>query len=164
MKRLIIVRHAKTESGGYDRDFERALTPRGSSDATRTAQHLRDQQIVPQHIISSPAKRAISTARIFAEQFGYAPERIQQEKGLYFDYTTTDFLELVHKVDDSNDVAMVCGHNPFIYFVAENLSSNFSGDMPTCSTVILDFEVEHWSQIEARTGKLLKQYVPSMFS
>lgn len=164
MKRLIIVRHAKTESGGYDRDFDRALTTRGITDATQIAETLAERQIIPQYIISSPARRAISTARIFADQYGYAFERIQQEKRLYFDYTTTDFLELVHQIDDVHEVAMVCGHNPFIYFVAESLSSNFRGDMPTCSTVVIDFNVEQWSQIEARTGKLVQQFVPSMFS
>lgn len=164
MKRLIIVRHAKTESGGYDRDFERVLTTRGITDATQIAEILAERQMIPQYIISSPARRAISTARIFADQFGYAFERIQQEKGLYFDYTTTDFLELVHQIDDSHDVAMVCGHNPFIYFVAESLCANFRGDMPTCSTVVVDFDVDHWSQIEARMGKLVQQFVPSMFS
>jgi len=164
MKRLIIVRHAKTESGGYDHDFDRALTTRGITDAARIAEILAERQMVPQYIISSPARRAISTARIFADQFGYTHDRIQQEKGLYFDYTTTDFLELVHQIEDVHDVAMVCGHNPFIYFVAESLCANFRGDMPTCSTVVIDFSVAQWGQIEARMGKLVQQFVPSMFA
>ena len=163
MKRLVIVRHAKTESGGYDHDFERALTIRGRNDAMTIATDLVRRNIIPGLIISSPAKRAITTARIFADIMKCPASQIIEEKRLYFDYTTTDFLEMIHEAADDQNTVMVIGHNPFIYFVAEKLSRNFEGDMPTCSAVVLEFEAHHWSQIEARKGKAVLHLVPSMF-
>ena len=63
MKRVIIVRHAKSVPYGYDDDFNRDLKyPRGFSDAAKVSGEFRKQQVFPDLIISSPAKRALKTA------------------------------------------------------------------------------------------------------
>jgi phosphohistidine phosphatase len=163
MKRLVIIRHAKTEQGGYDHDLKRELTDTGKDDAYRISDDLKNREIIPQYIISSPATRAITTARIFAEELNFPKEKIIEKKGLYFDYTTQDFLNLIQEVPDNVNTLFVFGHNPFVNIMAENLSKNFEGDMPTCSTVVLDFNVEKWSAIEARQGNLFLHLYPKNY-
>jgi phosphohistidine phosphatase len=163
MKRLVIVRHAKTEQGGYDHDLKRELTDAGKDDAYRISGDLKNRDITPDYIISSPATRAITTARIFAEEFNFPKEKIVEKKGLYFDFTTQDFLDLIQEATDDVNTFFVFGHNPFMTIMAENLSKNFEGDMPTCSTVVLDFDVDKWSDIGARKGKLFLHLYPKIY-
>jgi phosphohistidine phosphatase len=164
MKRLIIVRHAKAEQGGYDHDFMRQLSEKGRDDALSIALDLKRRNIFPDYIISSPAARALTTARIFAGELDFPEQNINEQKGLYFDFSTQDFVDMIHGVPDQCDTLFVFGHNPFIYFVAENMSHNFSGDMPTCSTVILDFNTTSWKKVEPRKGQLLLHLYPKLYS
>ena len=70
MKRVVIVRHAKSEPYGYDNDFYRDLTDRGESDAEKISEKLQGLEIKPNLVIASPATRAIHTATIFCKKLG----------------------------------------------------------------------------------------------
>jgi phosphohistidine phosphatase len=164
MKRLILVRHAKAEQGGYDRDFERELSEKGKDDAGNVASDLKEKNIIPDYMISSPAARALTTAKIFARELNYPVQNIIEERGLYFDFTTHDFVDMIHDVPDQFDTLFVFAHNPFIYFMAENMCQNFNGDMPTCSTVVLEFKATSWEKVEPHKGHLLLHLYPRLYS
>lgn len=161
MKRLVIIRHAKTEQRGYDHDYSRELLPRGVEDARQIAAELRDRRIIPGKIISSPAARAKATAQLMAEVLGYPALKIEEMKQLYFDYTTQDFIDLVKRTSNSTDTLFIFGHNPFMHIVAQNLSKDYDGHMPTCSTVVLDFDVDQWKNVEPRQGLLFLHLYPN---
>lgn len=160
MKRLVIIRHAKTEQQGYENDFARELLPRGVEDAQQIAARLREKGIVPDKMITSPAARALATAHIFAETLGYPALKIKEMKELYFNFTTQDFIDLVRSTRNDVETLFIVGHNPFMHFVAQNLSTNYDGHMPTCSTVVLDFDVDKWKAVEARAGSLFLHLYP----
>jgi len=164
MKRLIIVRHAKTEQGGYSHDFKRELTEKGIADARKIASDLKDWKILPDYMISSPATRALTTARLFAKEFNYPETRIIENEGLYFDFTTQDFVDMLSVIPDNFQTVFVFGHNPFMYSMAVNMCSNFNGDMPTCSTVVIDFKIESWKDVEPRQGHLFLHLYPKIYS
>lgn len=161
MKRLVIIRHAKTEQQGYENDYARELLPRGIEDAHQIAILLRERGVIPHKMISSPATRAIATAQIFAEELGYPALKIKELKELYFSFTTQDFMDLIRSTRNDVETLFIVGHNPFIHFVAQNLSSNYDGHMPTCSTVVLDFDIEKWKEVEPRTGALFLHLYPN---
>ncbi len=163
MKRLVIIRHAKTEQFGYERDFARELTDRGINDVAKIVEDLKEWKVSPDRIISSPAQRAIHTAQLFAKGFEYPVDKIIEVEGLYFDYTTKDFIKLVQSTDIHIDNLFVIGHNPFMHYVAQNMSVDYDGHMPTSSTVVLDFEVEDWADVEARTGLLFLHLYPKIY-
>jgi phosphohistidine phosphatase len=160
MKRVIIVRHAKSVPYGYDDDFNRDLTARGIADAEKISSHLAISGISPDLVISSPAIRALHTASIFCENLGYDLNRIKKEETFYGSLTTQDFVEILQKLPEKVNTVFVFGHNPTVYYLVYNLVKYFNGDMPTCSTVALDFEVEKWPEISARGGKLAFQLTP----
>lgn len=160
MKRLAIIRHAKTEQEGYNRDFDRKLLPRGIDDAIKIAYNLKEWNIKPQQIIASPAARAIHTARIFAAELGFPEGNIIENKSLYFDFTTQQFVDMLHQTDNSIDTLFVIAHNPFMHIMAQNLCLNYDGHMPTCSTVVIDFDVDSWTKIEPRQGILFLHLYP----
>ncbi|MDA3881115.1 MAG: histidine phosphatase family protein [Prolixibacteraceae bacterium] len=163
MKRLAIIRHAKTEQQNYHNDFDRQLLERGRNDAKKIVDDLKEWKIYPQKMISSPAKRAITTAHIYAEELGYSPENIETIEELYFEFTTTDFIELIQKTPDNVDTLFIFGHNPLMHFMAQNMSADFDGQMPTCSTVVLDFDINSWKSIEARKGLLFLHLYPKIY-
>lgn len=65
MKRVVIVRHAKSVPYGYDDDFHRDLTERGLLDAEKISSQLKDRGIIPDLVMASPATRTMHTATIF---------------------------------------------------------------------------------------------------
>ena len=79
MKTLLILRHAKSSWNNLDLpDYDRPLNKRGKRDAPRMGDFLRHQDLVPDLIISSTAKRAKKTAKLFAKAVGYK-EKISLE-------------------------------------------------------------------------------------
>jgi phosphohistidine phosphatase len=160
MKRVIIVRHAKSVHYGYDDDFSRDLTERGIADAEKISSHLAISGIMADLVIASPAKRALHTASIFCENLGYDLSGIRKEKVFYGSLSTQDFVDMLQKLDEGVSTVYVFGHNPTVYYLVYNLVKYFSGDMPTCSTVAIDFPIEKWTEISARIGKVTFQLTP----
>ena len=163
MKRVVLVRHAKSVPYGYDDDFNRDLRDRGKNDAKLVSEELNKNSIKPDLMISSPAKRALKTARIFADSLGYKRNQIQELEEIYNGLTTSEFLGIIKELPEEFKTAFFFGHNPGFHYFVNNLLAHFNDDMPTCSTVGIDFDVENWKDIEARTGKKIFQLIPKMF-
>ena len=163
MKRVVIVRHAKSVPYGYDDDFNRDLSSRGKSDAAIIGKELKKSNIKPDIMISSPAKRAIKTARIFADELEFERNTIIENQDIYDGQTTSEFMEMIQEQTDSASTIFIFGHNPGFYYFVSNLLTSFHDDMPTCSTVGIDFDVNSWKEIEASTGRLAFHLIPRMF-
>ncbi len=163
MKRVIIVRHAKSVPYGYDDDFNRDLSSRGKNDAATIGSELHKLNIKPDVMISSPAKRALKTARIFAEQMEFERKNIIEKQDIYDGQTTSEFVEMIQELPEKASTAFFFGHNPGFYYFVGNLLTSFHGDMPTCSTVGVDFDVDSWKKVSARTGRKAFHLVPRMF-
>ena len=160
MKRVIIVRHAKSVPYGYDDDFNRDLTERGISDAKKISLRLGEMGVLPDLVIASPAKRAMHTASIYCLNLGYDLKAIRQENVLYDGLTTQDFIDMLQQLPEEVETVYVFGHNPTIYYLVYNLVKYFKSDMPTCSTVALEFQVDKWPEVSARGGKEAFQLIP----
>src|SRR3972149_8202033 len=84
MKTIILVRHAKSswKNPRLD-DFERPLNKRGRRDAPLMGEKLKERQILPDLILSSPAKRARKTADLIAKAIGYPGKSSQFVDKMY---------------------------------------------------------------------------------
>lgn len=162
MKRVIIVRHAKSVHFGYDNDFNRDLTDRGEHDAKKISLKLQEMKLWPDLVISSPATRALHTAMIYSQNLNYNPDKIQKERDLYEGLTTQELVDFLQKLPEELKTVYVFGHNPSVYYLVYNLVKYFNSDMPTCSTVALEFDVETWKDVSARGAKIAFQLVPKM--
>lgn len=160
MKRVVIVRHAKSVHYGYDNDFNRDLTDRGEADAEKISLKLQSMNLLPDLVVSSPAMRALHTATIFCQNLNYNPHKIQQERDLYDGLTTQELVDFLQKLPEEIKTVYIFGHNPSVYYMVYNLVKYFNSDMPTCSTVALDFEVGTWKEVAARGAKIAFQMVP----
>jgi phosphohistidine phosphatase len=163
MKRVILVRHAKSISYGYDQDFDRTLTERGEEDALKISQELKKLEIHPDVMIASPAVRTTQTAVIFADTLGYSKKMIRFEKKLFSGKTSENFLVMLQELEDDKETVIVVGHNPTVYYYMLFLMGNFYEDVPTCSTVGIDFDTDSWSKIREKQGKMAFRFIPDMF-
>lgn len=163
MKRVVVVRHAKAVPYGYENDFNRDLRNRGKDDAKLVSTHLKEKNIFPSVIYSSPAKRAIKTARIYAENLNFPQKKIIQEDDIYDGLTTSDFLYLIKNISDKHETVFFFGHNPGFYYFANNLVNSGIDYLPTSGTVVVDYEVDSWKQLETRLGSLNLFLTPKMF-
>ncbi|NPA37557.1 MAG: phosphoglycerate mutase [Chlorobi bacterium] len=163
MKRLILVRHAKTEHQNYDKDFTRKLTNRGMNDARLIAEQLKNKNISPDYFICSTAVRAIQTTEIFADVFGYPKDKIEKQQFLYDGYTTTDFLHFISMLDNHYNTLLIVAHNPEIAMLASALSDESFYHFPTTATAVIDFETDMWERVEPRQGKVHMFLYPRIF-
>src|SRR5690554_4763910 len=113
MKKLVLVRHAKTEALSDVRsDFGRRLKKRGWSDARLIAELMKEKQYATDKIISSPATRAWQTATVFADVFGIKESNIISAKILYDGDTTEGLLDAIADFAGKAKTIVVVGHNP----------------------------------------------------
>lgn len=163
MKQLILSRHAKTEVIRCDiSDFERNLTRRGINDSALVSTYLVEKGIQTDLIISSPANRAIATARLFANRFHIQLNRILQVDQLYDGFSTQEFLEMLQNNAGQYNRVWVFGHNPDIASWASKFLDDGYLHVPTGTAIGIEFDVENWSDIDARSGKLIHYTTPKM--
>lgn len=154
MKKIFIVRHAKSDWNNNLIDFERPLNERGHNDAPIMAEKIKSLGERPQLIISSPAMRAKTTAKYFAEVFGYADECIEYHHEIY-DIGQKFTIQMLTKISPKIDSVMVFGHNPDQSHLATYLSNEIIGNMPTCAVVGVEMQTENWSEIKNAESRLI---------
>lgn len=160
MHQLTIVRHAKAASGDVERtDFERPLHDRGWHDAQRMAAWTQQSIGAPDRIISSPALRAITTARSFAETLGMDLEQIELQSRIY-EASLSSLMRLLRGFDNGHRHVMLFGHNPGLSELVCTLTRCPFDDLPTCAVVQLEFTEQSWDAITAGSGRLLRYMFP----
>ncbi len=154
MKRLLLVRHAKTEPiTDADSDFTRQLKKRGHKDARMIADHLIGNSMVPEMIISSPAHRALQTAKIMAGSYNIPESEIKEIPFIYNGFTLEELVKEIASIAGDKDSVMVVGHNPDIALMAIQFSGENFFHFPTSATAVISFSASEWSQIKAGTGR-----------
>jgi phosphohistidine phosphatase len=160
MKRLVLIRHAKSDwSIPGQKDFDRELNTRGVMDAPRMGARLKELQIFPTLVVCSPAQRAKQTMEFITEQLNVNEALITFEEDVY-EASARTLLHIVNTLDNSQSCVFMVGHNPGMSFFSEYLTGKETGDMPTCSIAVIDFETDDWATVSQRTGNLTHYIYP----
>lgn len=119
MKRLILMRHAKTEAWheGID-DHGRALVERGIQDAAMMGEHMVSLGWRPDHALVSTARRARETWRYASGALGGAEPTYEDD--LYLAGPST--IESVLAAHELHGTLLLIGHNPGIHDFACGLA------------------------------------------
>ena len=155
MRTLTIIRHAKSswEQEGLH-DFERPLNERGRRDAPMMAARLKRSAAIPDLLVSSPALRAITTARFFADGLGISTDAIQFQARIY-EASVGTLLQIVRSFDDQYAHIALFGHNPGFSELSHKLAHCDFDELPTCGMVQISLPADHWHDVSANSGKLL---------
>ena len=120
---------------------------------------LRDEGVMFDQIISSPAKRAITTARTIASEMGYSEDNIAEERRFYGAHPST-IIEILKDLDDSVSHAAVFGHNPTFHSLVEQLANTTIEKFPTCAAATISLNIDIWLELEAAAGTLTTLRLP----
>lgn len=163
MKTLYLVRHAKSSWDDLSlRDFDRPLNERGKRNALFMGKLFRSKGIKPDLIVSSPAKRAYSTAKKIAKEIGYETENIKTEPSIY-DADVRALLKVVNELPEKAKSVMLFGHNPGFTDFANYLAGTDISNIPTCGMVCIRFSTSKWKEISRDTGTFVEFDYPKNY-
>lgn len=157
---LWVIRHAKSSwaDPGLS-DFERPLNERGLKDGERMVRWMRKQDLRPQWLASSDARRARETAAYVRDGYRIDEQRFLLDHRLY-EPTPASVLEVLRELPtDCPSVALV-GHNPgFSQFVNAMIGDAAVEQLPTFGIAVLDVPLP-WVDLHFGTGRLIERYTP----
>lgn len=161
MRTLYLIRHAKSswDNPGL-RDFDRPLNERGFKDGPRMAQLLAKEGVKPDLLVSSPAKRAFTTALFFAEAFQIDPAEIRKEAGIYA-ALPIDILRLIAELPAEAKTVCIFGHNPTFTDVANQFTvDDIIDNIPTCGIVKISSTAPDWRSMYEGNSRITACYFP----
>jgi phosphohistidine phosphatase len=158
MKTLYLLRHAHAGKGSAKlRDFDRPLDEKGLEEAplmaARLEKSLRDRGDSIALILSSPALRTLTTARIFARTLQDGDAEVVLEPQVYM-ASSSRLLQILRRLDDRIDSVLLVGHNPAISDLANEMSQASIHDIPPCGMVILQLPVDSWGEADSGMARL----------
>ena len=150
MKTLLLIRHAKSSRDDIALpDKDRPLDDRGKRDAPKMGERLAKRDVKLDLILSSPARRALTTAQIIARKLDYKLKDIVVDVRLYA-AAVDDLLDVIYGLEDKLERVALFGHNPELTALAHRLSSQIT-HMPTCAVAEFTFNAKAWSNIGKAT-------------
>lgn len=160
MRTLYLVRHAKSswDNPGL-RDFNRPLSDRGLRDAPSMARLLHEVGAAPDLLMSSPAKRALTTAQYFADAFGIEDADIVRNQDIY-EATPTEILKIISHLPEDKKSVMLFGHNPTFTEVANLFSDNYIDNVPTCGVIQIGSSADRWSELYEGNARIKAVFFP----
>jgi phosphohistidine phosphatase len=108
-----------------------------------------DDGAAVQLVVSSPALRAITTAREYAAAFGAG---LVERPELYAASART-ILAVAAALPEEASVAMLVGHNPGMSDAVAELTGEFV-ELPTCAIVTCAVDVGSWAELIEGSGRL----------
>lgn len=159
MRRLILLRHAKTERDAPSgEDHDRRLDQRGETDSRDVAVWLTANGYRPDLALVSTAARARQTWDLLAPHMPDA--RVDYRDALY-NADALDIQHLIRDLESDPAVLMVVAHNPGLHELAWRLigqgdqreRDELAHNLPTAGTVIVDF-AGPWRKISPHSGTL----------
>lgn len=146
MKTLYLIRHAKSSWDTNDvNDFDRPLNDRGKKNAPEMAKRLVLRKLEIDQFISSPAKRAKTTASLFIKEFGRKDKEILLIPELY-EAGAPALRKVVSHINSSINSAAIFAHNPGISDFANSLTDVRIENIPTCGIFAVNAKVDDWAQ------------------
>ena len=166
MRRLILLRHAKSDRAPGTPDDARPLNERGTAAARLMGAYMAHHGLIPDHVLCSPAQRTRDTLAAVASGWP-AAVKVAFEERLYV-APPQAILSVIRAHAAEARTVMVVGHNPGLHEAAELLIA--AGDVelrerlrekfPTAALAVIDFVADAWSDIHDHSGRLDRYVTP----
>ena len=173
MRRLMLLRHAKTEANAPSgRDQDRRLDKRGRADAAEIGGWIGRHPPFPDLVLVSPAIRAHQTWEIVWEAMKkLAPQpRVEILPELY-GANPSQLLQTIRAASSADPKAlMLVAHNPGMHELALALTGSgdaagrkaLTDNLPTAGLAVFDFDIDDWTDVALRRGRLALFVTPKL--
>jgi phosphohistidine phosphatase len=149
MRSLLVLRHAKSDWHDPDLDDrDRPLNKRGTKDAGRMGLLIKEENLQPDLIITSTARRARQTVEGLVAASEYQGF-VLTEANFYL-AAPAAFITVLRAMTHDPQRVMVVGHNPGLEKLVESLSGA-STTMPTATLVAIDLPLSAWRELDEST-------------
>ena len=156
-RRLILIRHAKTEQGAPD--ISRPLTDRGRRDAREIGRWLAANDHAPDHVVLSPSVRTRQTWQVAVEQLGTTPTTAEDQR--IYDNSVGNLLAIIRDTQPSVQTLAIVGHNPSVHGCAVGLLGGVGGraaeevqDFPTATIAVFGVDSD-WEDVGSGPATLV---------
>ena len=173
MRRLMLLRHAKTENEAPSgRDEDRRLDNRGHRDAAEIGSWIGHHPPFPDLVLVSHAMRALQTWEIAWEAMKELVSEPEVE--LVPELYGADVSQLLETIRDASSAdpkrLMLVGHNPGMHELALALAGGgdragrkaLTDNLPTSGLAIFDFDIDDWADVAFRRGRLAAFVSPKL--
>ena len=149
MKTLLLLRHGKSDwTDPSLSDMERPLARRGVKDAPRMGKTLKRAGLLPDVIVSSPARRALDTAVLAADACGFQ-QAVQIDANLY-PGSTTAIAGAISRASGEVRTLMIVAHNPALEesispLICPQKPALLNVRIPTAALICMEADVSSWS-------------------
>lgn len=160
MKTIYLLRHAK--SSWEDRniaDFDRPLNERGLKTIPLVVEKIHAGKFKIDLILSSPATRTRQTAILIKEAARLDAE-VRFDERIY-EASPQRLLEVIADASADKNSLMIVGHNPGLEGCVKTLTGEIWA-MKTAALVVVDLEIERWSEIAAGRGSVRAVISPTL--
>ena len=162
-KRLLLLRHAQSDSSYEGKDKDRPLTTKGVSDAAALGCYMRKNGIYPDYVLCSDAWRTRETFKQLREHLNkdLGPNHISFLPILYIG-DEKQYLTQIQSCDDEDETVLLIGHYPKIPALLHMLAMSskkltfplISGYQPATLS-ILSCSIERWSDLNSYSKNIL---------
>jgi phosphohistidine phosphatase len=166
MRRLLLLRHAKTEPAGDGPDFDRALTAEGRAGARAMGAFMAERKITPDFAAISPARRAAKTWELARANLSTPCDEVIDPR--LYDASARQILKVCQGIAARYRAAVVIGHNPGLEALALALTGNalradarYRDKFSPGALAVIDFDVADWNELDPGKG-VLALFVPRL--
>jgi phosphohistidine phosphatase len=162
----MLLRHAKSDRPAGVEDHERPLARRGRRDSANMGRYMAAEGLVPDLAIVSTARRTQETWELARPAF--EAEITRQDERRIYDASPSSILDVTHEVDSRIHKLLLVGHNPGLYDLVlkligtarESDLARLQQKLPTAGLVVIDFDIDLWSQASRGRGHLERFETP----
>ncbi len=166
MRRLILLRHAKSDWPDGVADPERPLAPRGRTAAPRMGAYMDQEGLTADRVLVSPARRTRETWELVSTAMPPVGEAKSEPR--IYDATAARLLSVVREQPREVHTLMLLGHNPGLEDLADLLVTSgatlplnqMAEKFPTGALAVIDLPVDDWSEVVPGTGRLDRFVTP----
>ena len=148
MKKLIIIRHAKSDWSNNTSDLDRPISMRGVNDAKIISKIFDSQNLQPEIIYTSIAKRAIETSKILIERSKFLSNLVCLEVDELYDFSGNGVKSFIKNLNEKLSTVLIFTHNNSCNFLVNDFANRINLHVPTCGMLIFEFNVSLWAEIE----------------